>query len=702
MRVTIYKPAPALRTTGVLFGLVLTLVGLRSQAHTGAAAAGQAAAPPSSRQTFRAATDLVQVDVSVLDKDRKPIRGLTAADFSVLEDGKARPVVAFIPVDLPAHQPDAVLPGWRRDVSPDVTTNDVRPEGRLVVIMFDWSIRFVDQQLAHRIAAAAINQLAPGDQAAVVFTSAFANGGIPQAFTSDHARLLEAVNRPFAVALINPPYGATHDGRNKNGVMLDDPEGYQIGDCYCRLCVPEAITRVADAVREVPGRRKSLLFIGTFFQGYEGLNGPTSRRNLSGGGGAASAPLGGPGLCTAQLDTVRNTMVRAASLANLTIHTLDPVGMESEGNSPMGGGFGPEAGEKIRERQDGLSLLADFTGGRTVMNTNTPDEQIPAIFDESSSYYVLGFAPFDPKATGKFHKIDVKVDRPGVTLRTRAGYYAGETHVASKTPTIVSPDASGALSGLLPRTDMPLSVSAVPLGPVEQSSKGEVTVAIMLGVRDQIIPGRPRGSAPVKIVAGAFDRNGKPVQLQEQTVALERRPNDLTDRMYEVLSRLTLKPGRYEVRVGVEASADQRASVYTFVEVPDFTQPLSLSGVVLAVTPPVASAPPDAFKDLLPIVPTSRRIMARTDHATAFVRLYQGGKDALVPVTVSARIVDAHEGVRVEQRASLAPTQFATRRAANYGLDLPLERLEPGEYLLTIDGTRDRATANRNLRFTVR
>src|SRR5947209_6953236 len=92
------------------------------------------------QQTFRSNVDLVQVDVSVLDKDRRPVRGLTVANFTVLEDGKPRPVTVFNRIEIEEHPPsvDGVAP-WIRDVPPDVTTNDVRPEGRLVVIMFDWS-----------------------------------------------------------------------------------------------------------------------------------------------------------------------------------------------------------------------------------------------------------------------------------------------------------------------------------------------------------------------------------------------------------------------------------------------------------------------------------------------------------------------------------------------------------------------------------
>jgi hypothetical protein len=167
-------------------------------------------------------------------------------------------------------------------------TNAVKPEGRLIVIMFDWSIRFDDRALAKRIAVAAVDQLGPNDLAAVVFTSAFANAGHPQNFTADRARLLAVIDQSFAVALHDPPYGPGHGPRNGNGVMIDDPEGYESGDCHCRVCVPETIGRVADAVRDVQGRRKIVLFIGTYFRLYIDPVGVETESNSPLGGSAIS------------------------------------------------------------------------------------------------------------------------------------------------------------------------------------------------------------------------------------------------------------------------------------------------------------------------------------------------------------------------------------------------------------------------------
>jgi hypothetical protein len=82
----------------------------------------------SAQQVFRAGVDLVQLDVLVLDRNRRPVTGLTAADFTVLEEGTPRPVAAFVAVDLPSAT--ATPEGWTRDVAPDVVRNELPAEGR--------------------------------------------------------------------------------------------------------------------------------------------------------------------------------------------------------------------------------------------------------------------------------------------------------------------------------------------------------------------------------------------------------------------------------------------------------------------------------------------------------------------------------------------------------------------------------------------
>ena len=140
--------------------------------------------------TFRSGIDVVKVDVSVLDKDRRPIHGLTAADFTVVVDGAPQPIVAFEEVVLPPRPVPTAA--WMRDVAPDVKTNALG-EPRLFLIVMDDMRTPMDSYMvnsAKSVARAIVDELLPSDLAAVVFTK---NNRGAQELTSDRALLLTAI-----------------------------------------------------------------------------------------------------------------------------------------------------------------------------------------------------------------------------------------------------------------------------------------------------------------------------------------------------------------------------------------------------------------------------------------------------------------------------------------------------------------------------
>ena len=146
------------RSSSVAVQLVLAIaacVALRAQTQT---------------PVFRGGTDVVQVDVTVLDKNRQPVRGLSQEDFTLSEDGKPQTLVAFAPVELP----DAVrsTTKWMNDVAPDVTTNEV-PNKRVFVIVLDDSSMQLDVAATNSMKQSAnsiIDRMSHDDYAAVVFT----------------------------------------------------------------------------------------------------------------------------------------------------------------------------------------------------------------------------------------------------------------------------------------------------------------------------------------------------------------------------------------------------------------------------------------------------------------------------------------------------------------------------------------------------
>src|SRR6185436_9780204 len=117
---------------------VATAVSMAVTAGLSSQQAGQQ--PP----VFRSSVDVIQVDVSALDRDGRPVRGLTAADFTLLENGKPREIVAFAEVNVPEVPRDRAA--WVRDVLLDVRSNELR-DGRLFVVILDDVVMLSDLRI---------------------------------------------------------------------------------------------------------------------------------------------------------------------------------------------------------------------------------------------------------------------------------------------------------------------------------------------------------------------------------------------------------------------------------------------------------------------------------------------------------------------------------------------------------------------------
>ena len=114
---------------------------------------------------------------------------------------------------------------------------------------------------------------------------------------------------------------------------------------------------------------------------------------------------------------------------------------------------------------------------------------------------------------------------------------------------------------------------------------------------------------------------------------------------------------------------------------------------------PVPYAANDLLAGVLPVTPTTRRTFRTDEAAEVFLRLYQSGGGA-GDVTMSLRIADGRgEGI-IQGSEGVAGAGFASG-AADWRFVLPLDRLAPGEYLLTIEAALDGRTETRHVRFAV-
>ncbi len=329
-------------------------------------------------------------------------------------------------------------------------------------------------------------------------------------------------------------------------------------------------------------------------------------------------------------------------------------------------------------------------------------------------YCLIGFRSADPASDGSFHKIEVKVNRKGLTVRSRQGFYARDAADAEAAPRSPSAPLTEAIAGVVPESGIPLGVTvapfAVPGSPL-------AAVAVVLGVdtgtgTTAAAPGARAGTATASLVAtdrmqvltGIFDRIGRPAGSLRKTIQFTWPAG--RHGYGDVITRLDVPPGSYEVRIAAQSETSSRTgSVYTWVDVPAFGHDaLSLSGAVVTVRDSATASPPmGRLAGVLPAVPTTRRTFTPDEHIALIVRAYRGSASGASsePVRLRARIEDA-DGHRVsDESGTLNAALFLADQSADYAYPVPIATLTPGPYVLNLEASLGKSTVERRVRFEI-
>jgi VWFA-related protein len=183
-----------------------------------------------------------------------------------------------------------------------------------------------------------------------------------------------------------------------------------------------ALAKLTGTLADVQHRRKIVFFIGT-----------------------------GPGINAGLQE--RDALYGAAQRADVDFYCLDAAGLQVAGAATV------------------LIELSHNTGGEAVKDTNTPWQAVPAIFRENQSYYLLGFEPDPAIPAGRSRRLEVKVDRPGVQVRTKSRYTTPSPSEVVAEPTVDGP---------LPVGDLPLQISALPMA-AQAKDRRPVVVELTVG-----------------------------------------------------------------------------------------------------------------------------------------------------------------------------------------------------------------------------
>jgi len=624
-------------------------------------AAQRGAEPQTQQPTFRARADLIQVDAVVVDKDGRPVRGLTKADFQLLDNGKPQEIVA-----LTEYQHERAVIGT--DVEPpqvDVATNSGPTAQRLVLIMLDdLDIASWDWEKAKDAIRQFIREL--GGQLQITLVRSSGEAGVE--LTNDPKILFDTlatskwVQRGFGV------YNEQEHGLWRSGNAM-------------RFLTPN------------DGRRKVMLLVT--HAGIKGVSpddpsitNPRLPPSPTGVDPRDASAIANPKLTPAQRfaaeKAIMNTLPRelreaieAARRANAAIYAIDPAGktirgLEGYGGSGLTTGMPFAVNDRARIASGGLRVFAAETGGYAVTQTDDIAAGVTRIADELSNYYVLGFQAPDPGST-KPREIEVRLNRSDLDVRHRRSYVTKaqerpEDKAARKDPLL------GLAHSPIPTRDLPLKLWA------RLSPPGAAGTATQIGLWLESAEAITDEYSIYVIDQKKKKQADNPISRTLSGAVPSLLP----------LEPFTLAPGSYQLRVSARNTESGRGgSVYMTLDVPDFRAlPLAIANITIGKG--------DARRrDLggLPFAPT----LDRAFDSSATVRLafdvWRQPASADARVTVEIVGLDGTGARRVHDAPAPA--------SGHVEVPLVLTGLTPGSYILSIIAAGDPARTQRKLAITI-
>jgi len=467
-----------------------------------AATTPQAAATPAQSQpaqvegtaaVLKVKTRLVVVDVIALDHKGVPVTDLKPDDFILQEENKPQKIRVFNFQQGPQGQPVVLAPAT---LPPNRITNIPRfkTNSPLNVLLLDGiNVTNTNQKYARQEMLRFLEKLPAGQPLAV-----YAMGTrlrMLQDFTVDPALLKEVVKKTkftavgarseSSNALDLPP--ATLDAMPQAMQMqilrFGQEQAIQQMDERVRLTI-EQLSALARNLSGYPGR-KNLIWVSEAFPAYLFPNDPDPLGRNSGSAAASQLPLvkNYQGEINHASDLLANAQVAVYPIDVAAVGNRDVYSSMSNadsngnylGNSARGAvrsGLGgsaqaseiSNASETAMNSHSTMNSVAEQTGGKAFYNTNDLNRAIRDSMEDGSTYYTLGYYPENKNWDGRFRQISVKVNRPGVKLHYRQGFYAVEPkEYAKQDPKILAMDMGSALDITNPiSTALPFQAVVLP------------------------------------------------------------------------------------------------------------------------------------------------------------------------------------------------------------------------------------------------
>lgn len=526
----------------------------------------------SASETFFEQLDVnvINVEVYVTDKSGATVKGLTAADFEVLEDDKPQKISQFYAVE---NRRSTRLPGTPGAILPDVENSEPgspTPGGsagggvapsvekqalRLVVYFDNLFLRPQNRNKVVRQVHRFVNRVVVGPEDQVMLATFDKSLHIRQPFTNDLDSFQEQLHKIETVAGFGQRRATEirdiirRIERSENAL---DAESHV--DFYAKsrhFDVGQSIKGLREVISSLAGLpgRKALLYVsdGLPMKAGEELFHLLDLKY-------PNNPFGGQLKASRYSSRSRFRELTASANANgVTLYTLEATGLQSHASlSAEFGGLGDRSYVEIDTIRDfsleePLMMMAADTGGLASLNTNNIDGALDRLSSDLDNYYSLGYMPVHA-VQGRYHEIKVRLKRKGLKVRHRTGYRdkVASTRVYEGTlATLLYGPEKNPLEIQLSFADAKLQDDGERLMPLE--------VRIPLG-RVTLIPHEEVHQGRLRVAVAVIDRDGRmsSVDQQEFSVAIPNADVKAAREKYYVYAiELLMRPGEHKIAVGL-------------------------------------------------------------------------------------------------------------------------------------------------------
>jgi len=412
------------------------------------------------------------------------------------------------------------------------------------------------------------------------------------------------------------------------------------------------------------------------------------------------------------LNSGREGLAGSADLASAAAQSQRQ--MATRGSGPVSRAdvmIGEQAEEAIRKNVQGtLAELAENTGGFLIANSNDLRIGMRKVANEVASYYALSYTPTNPSYDGKFRKISVKVNRGGVKLQTRNGYFALPPTNGVPVLSFELPMLSALGAKAMP---VDLDFREASLVYPTKGSNSEVVVYFEIPLTDfsfSIDNKKKEYEANISAMAVLKDQAGEIVQKLSQQFPLRGPKNkalDTQSRNILFYRTLSLSPGRYTLETVIRDGISEKMTVKRSVLIipPHDSKAAALSTVTLVKRLDDAHTDSDLAKSPLNfrqqmVIPNLRSEINPKESPDLLFYFV-----AVVPPGGSSKsIMDMIVSKDGQAIGRLGETELPAADQDGripYLAKLPLSAFSPGTYDISVVVNHAGATTNKSINFKI-